>query len=162
MSPEHSWTKVRAQHAGRRCSISFLSAAVLALALFLACREAPAWAADETQTDLKHLSLAELGNVQVTAASKEPEQVWKTSAAIYVITQADIHRAGVTTVPEALRLAPGVEAAHINNNEWAIGIRGFGSNLTRGVLVSDRWANGVQHAAGGDLLERSEPGDGGR
>jgi iron complex outermembrane receptor protein len=135
MRPEHFWTKVRAQHAGRRSSIYFLSAAILALAFLFVYQDSRAWAADETQADLKHLSLAELGNVQVTAASKEPEQVWKTSAAIYVITQEDIHRAGVTTIPEALRLAPGVEAARINNNEWAIGIRGFGSNLTRDVLV---------------------------
>src|SRR2546429_2430514 len=38
---------------------------------------------------LKQLSLADLGNVEVTTASKEPEAVWKTPAAVFVITQED-------------------------------------------------------------------------
>lgn len=89
----------------------------------------------ESNRSLKNLSLAELGNLKVTTVSKEPQEVWRTTAAIYVITQEDIHRSGATTIPEALRLAPGVEVARINSNEWSIGIRGFGSNLTRDVLV---------------------------
>src|SRR5437867_3492018 len=36
---------------------------------------------------LKHLSLEELGNIEVTTASKEPVKVTRTPAAIYVITQ---------------------------------------------------------------------------
>ena len=43
---------------------------------------------------LKQLSLEQLGNVEVTSKSKAPEQVWKTAAAIYVITQDDIRRSG--------------------------------------------------------------------
>ena len=84
---------------------------------------------------VKSLSLEQLGNVEVTTASREPEQVWKTSAAIYVITQEDIRRSGATTIPSALRLAPGVEVARIDSNRWSIGIRGFGSRLSRDVLV---------------------------
>ncbi|HEY6769096.1 MAG TPA: TonB-dependent receptor, partial [Candidatus Sulfotelmatobacter sp.] len=56
-------------------------------------------------------------------------------AAIYVITNEDIARSGVTTIPDALRLAPGVEVARIDSSNWSVGIRGFGSNLTRNVLV---------------------------
>jgi len=89
---------------------------------------------DEQKT-LKQLTLSQLGNVEVTTASKTPEQVWKTSAAIFVLTQDDIRRSGATTVPEALRLVPGVEVARINSNRWSIGVRGFGSRLTRDVLV---------------------------
>jgi len=37
--------------------------------------------------------------------------------------------------PAALRLAPGVEVARIDGNNWSIGIRGFGSDLARSVLV---------------------------
>jgi iron complex outermembrane recepter protein len=91
-------------------------------------------AATETNP-LKQLTLEQLGNVEVTTASKTPAQVWKTSAAIYVITQEDIQRSGATTIPEALRLAPGVEVARIDSNKWSIGIRGFGSRLSRDVLV---------------------------
>ena len=84
---------------------------------------------------LKSLSLEQLGNIEVTTVSKEPEALWKTPAAIFVITQQDIQRSGVTTIPEALRLAPGVEVARISGDQWAIGIRGFGSRLSRSVLV---------------------------
>jgi iron complex outermembrane recepter protein len=89
----------------------------------------------DDQKTLKQLTLSQLGNVEVTTASKTPEQVWKTSAAIFVLTQDDIRRSGATSIPEALRLVPGVEVARINSNRWSIGIRGFGSRLTRDVLV---------------------------
>src|SRR5580700_5631715 len=84
---------------------------------------------------LKQLSLAELGNVEVTTASKKPEEVWRTPAAIYVLTREDIRRSGATSVPEVLRLVPGVEVARINSNIWSVGIRGFGSAFSRSVLV---------------------------
>jgi len=86
-------------------------------------------------TPLRQLSLAELGNVEVTTTSKEPEQVWKTPAAIYVLTQDDIRRSGATSIPEVLRLVPGVEVARINSNVWSVGIRGFGSSFSKSVLV---------------------------
>src|SRR5580693_6358056 len=86
-------------------------------------------------TPLRQLSLAELGNVEVTTTSKEPEQVWKTSAAIYVLTQDDIRRSGATSIPEVLRLVPGVEVARINSDHWSIGIRGFGAVLASKLLV---------------------------
>ncbi|MFZ0293390.1 MAG: TonB-dependent receptor plug domain-containing protein [Candidatus Sulfotelmatobacter sp.] len=90
---------------------------------------------DQSENPLKHLSLAELGSVEVTTASKEPEEVWNTTAAVYVITHDDIERSGATSIPEALRLAPGVEVAKIDSSKWSIGIRGFGSRLCRDVLV---------------------------
>jgi iron complex outermembrane receptor protein len=85
--------------------------------------------------DLTTLSLEELSNLEVTSVSKKPEKSFRAPAAVYVITQEDIHRSGVTSIPEALRLAPGVEVARINANQWSIGIRGFGSRLARSVLV---------------------------
>jgi len=84
---------------------------------------------------LKSLSLEELSQIEVTTPSKEPVTVLQTPAAIYVITGEDIRRSGATCIPEALRLAPGVEVARIDSNTWSIGIRGFGTNLTRSVLV---------------------------
>src|SRR5579859_3210634 len=84
---------------------------------------------------LTQLSLEQLGNIEVTTAGKVPEQLWKTAAAIYVITQEDIRRSGVTSIPEALRLAPGVEVGRISADTWAIGIRGLQSNFSKSVLV---------------------------
>lgn len=90
---------------------------------------------DQQSNPLKTLTLEQLGNIKVTTASKEPESVFNTPAAIYVITQEDIQRSGATTIPDVLRLAPGVEVAQADSHTWSVGIRGFGSNLTRNVLV---------------------------
>src|SRR5258708_35606313 len=79
--------------------------------------------------DLTTLSLEELSNLEVTSVSKKPERSFQAPAAVYVITQEDIRRSGVTSIPEALRLAPGGEVARINSNLWSIGIRGLGSRL---------------------------------
>ena len=89
----------------------------------------------EPDRSLMRLSLEELGNVEVTTVSKEPEQVWQTPAAIYVITQEDIRRSGATSIPELLRLAPGVEVARIDSDHWAVGVRGFGGEFSKSLLV---------------------------
>ncbi len=89
----------------------------------------------ESEGRLKGLSLEQLGNIEVITASKSPVKLSQTAAAVYVITQDDIRRSGVTSLPEALRLAPGVDVAQIDSVKWAIGIRGFQGRLSREVLV---------------------------
>ena len=84
---------------------------------------------------LAQLSLEQLGSVEVTTVSKEPEAVWRTPAAIFVLTQEDIRRSGATSIPEVLRLVPGVEVARIDSDHWAIGVRGFGSQFSQSLLV---------------------------
>jgi iron complex outermembrane recepter protein len=93
-------------------------------------------AADASQTDkLKRLSLEDLGNVEVTSVSKEPEELWQTAAAVYVLTRDDIRRSGALTLPDLLRTVPGVEVAELEGNIWAVGIRGFNSPYSKDVLV---------------------------
>ena len=84
---------------------------------------------------LKLLTLEELSAMEITTPSKEPQPAMRAPVAIYVITGEDIRRSGATCIPEALRSAPGVEVARIDGNKWSIGIRGFGSRLSRSVLV---------------------------
>ena len=91
--------------------------------------------AQNTSTALKDLSLEELSQIDVTSPSKEPTPALRSPVAIYVITGEDIRRSGVTTIPDALRLAPGVEVARIDGSKWSVGIRGFGTRLSRSVLV---------------------------
>ena len=93
---------------------------------------------EEPQATVGHLnqaSLEDLGNIEVTTTSKEPVKASETPAAIYVITQEDIRRSGATSIPEILRLAPGIEVARIDSNTWSVGVRGFGSAVSRSVLV---------------------------
>src|SRR5690348_246219 len=56
---------------------------------------------------LKQLSLEQLSSIDVTTPSKQPVPAFRSPVAIYVITSDDIQRSGVTTIPDALRLAPG-------------------------------------------------------
>jgi iron complex outermembrane receptor protein len=91
---------------------------------------------DQNHPDsLKQLSLEELGNVEVTTVSKDPQEVMKTPAAVFVITEEDIRRSGATSIPEALRMAPGVEVAQIDGNHWTVAIRGFAGQFSKSLLV---------------------------
>lgn len=122
-----------------RASIALVGLVVLSLLLPVSLAAASplgdSESAQNSGNPAKSLTLEQLGNIEVTTVSKKPEQVWNTPAAIYVITQEDIQRSGATTIPAALRLAPGVEVAQLDSNKWSIGIRGFGSRLSRDVLV---------------------------
>jgi len=97
--------------------------------------------ADESQVsqaapgNLKQLSLEQLGDIEVTSVSKEPVKISETPAAIFVITQEDIRRSGATSVPEALRLAPGVEVAQVDSDHWSIAVRGFAGQFSKSLLV---------------------------
>jgi len=84
---------------------------------------------------LVKMSLEQLGEIEVTTVSKDPKQVWKTPAAIYVLTQEDIRRSGARSIPEVLRLIPGVQVSRIDNDHWAVGIRGFADQFSKSMLV---------------------------
>lgn len=71
------------------------------------------------------LSIEELMKIEVTSASRRSQKLVDVPAAIFVITQDDIRRSGATSIPEALRMAPGVDVARIGTDKWAISIRGF-------------------------------------
>jgi iron complex outermembrane receptor protein len=92
-------------------------------------------AAEEPTLDPYALSPEQLFSAEVISASRTSESVWQAPAAIYVITAADIERAGVASIPEALRLAPGVDVAQINASGWAVSVRGFNSALANKLLV---------------------------
>ncbi len=57
------------------------------------------------------------------------------AAAIFVITQEDIHHWGATNIPDLLRMAPGMDVTQINANTWAISVRGFNSQFSGKLLV---------------------------
>jgi iron complex outermembrane receptor protein len=97
-----------------------------------------AWAAPATKISaeqLADLSLEELLNVQVTSVSKRRERVGKAASAIFVISREDLRRSGVTSIPEALRMVPGMHVAKIDSGTWAISTRGFNDQFANKLLV---------------------------
>src|ERR1700740_1326457 len=85
--------------------------------------------------DVTQMSVEDLMNMQVTSVSKRTQKVADAAAAVYVITQEDIRRSGATSIPEALRLAPGIQVARIDENKWAISSRGFNCRFADKLLV---------------------------
>lgn len=89
----------------------------------------------DSESTLLDLSLDELLQVTVTSVSKKAQRLDETAAAVFVINVDDIRRSGATNVPEALRLAPGVQVAAVGHNKWAVSIRGFNSRVANKLLV---------------------------
>ena len=85
--------------------------------------------------DLGDASLADLMKIEITSASHKEQRLFDTAAAVYVITAEDIRRSGLTSVPELLRLAPGVQVAQINGTKWAVSVRGFNGLYSNKLLV---------------------------
>jgi iron complex outermembrane recepter protein len=111
-----------------RCSVH-----VLVIALLAGGRAVPVLA--QTTTDLALVSLEDLMNIEVTSASRKEQRADAVPAAVYVISQDDIRRSGMTTVPELLRLVPGLDVAQINGNKWAVSSRGFNGLFSNKLLV---------------------------
>lgn len=85
--------------------------------------------------DITHTDIDDLLKMQITSVSKVSEPFWDSAAAIYVLTNEKIRRSGATSIPEVLRLVPGVEVARIDANKWAVSIRGFNSRSANKLLV---------------------------
>lgn len=109
-----------------------------ALCLSAQSSRAESHALEPEVRDLLNVSLTELlkrQDLTVTSVSRKAENLANAAAAVYVITAEDIRRAGVTSIPEALRLAPGVQVAQVGSNKWAISTRGFNDQLSNKLLV---------------------------
>ncbi|WP_245738773.1 TonB-dependent receptor plug domain-containing protein [Nitrosomonas marina] len=64
-------------------------------------------------------------NIEVTTVSRQSQKLIDVASAIFVITSDDIRRSGATSIPDALRMAPGVQVARVGTDKWAVSVRGF-------------------------------------
>lgn len=101
------------------------------LALLVCCAELRA----QGDASLKRLTLEELMDLDVTSVSRWRERVSSAASAVQVITGEDLRRSGVTSLPDALRLAAGVVVARQNAAGYAISTRGFVSTAANKLLV---------------------------
>ena len=110
-------------------------------ALLLLWLAFPAGGTAETLDDeatlqyLKQLSLEGLLELEVSSVSKKNEKLSDAAAAIFVLTQEDIRRSGMRTLPDLLRLVPGLHVANIDAHTWAISARGFNGLFANKLLV---------------------------
>ncbi|HYC72530.1 MAG TPA: TonB-dependent receptor plug domain-containing protein, partial [Opitutaceae bacterium] len=117
----------RASRATREARLSVFCGALCALVAPLA--------AQTTASSLAEMSLEELLNEQVTSVSRKETRLIDSPAAIAVVTEDDIRRSGHSSLPELLRLVPGMHVARIHGNEWAVTARGFNDQYANKLLV---------------------------
>ncbi|WGS85782.1 TonB-dependent receptor [Methylomonas sp. UP202] len=91
--------------------------------------------AAEPPPNLEDFSINDLMQMEVSSASRKSETLSDTAAAAFIISQEDIRRSGATSIPEALRMAPGIDVARIDSSAWAITARGFNGRYANKLLV---------------------------
>lgn len=109
--------------------------ALLLIPLLLAGTLAHPVRAASAGDGLLDLSIEQLLDMEVTSASRKKQPLSQAATAVFVITQDDIRRSGARSIPEALRLAPGLQVAQIDANKWAITARGFMGRYANKLLV---------------------------
>lgn len=98
----------------------------------------PSFAESTDDDELLDLSLEELISLDVpdvTSVSRRKQRLMDSAAAVFVITNEDLQRSGVTSIPEALRMVPGMQVARMNGNTWSISTRGFNYIFANKLLV---------------------------
>lgn len=100
--------------------------------VLLAITPATIRAADKEMLDL---DLSQLMEIQITSAGRKAQNLGDVAAAVYVIDQETIHNSGVTSIPEALRMVPGLQVSRMNATKWAITSRGFNGVFSNKLLV---------------------------
>jgi iron complex outermembrane receptor protein len=87
--------------------------------------------------DLSSVSLEQLSSmeIKVTSVAKKGQDLWLAPAAVYVITKNDIAHSSASSIPELLRVVPGLQVAQVDATVWAVTARGFNGELASKLLV---------------------------
>ncbi len=103
----------------------------------LLCHVLTPFADSQTGVDLTSASLEELTEMHISVSSfaRKEEDLWKTPAAVFVITRENIARSSLSSIPELLRMVPGMQVAQLSASTWAISARGFNSVYAGKLLV---------------------------
>ncbi len=127
----------RGRHAPWIAVLLASSGLLVALAPAARAQDKPLAPKDDEVVDLTELSLEDLldVSVEVTSVSRKKQDSRESAAAIHVITAEDIRRSGLQSIPELLRLVPGLHVARVNGNSWAISARGFNGRFNANLLV---------------------------
>lgn len=104
-------------------------------AVLLCCSSQMPTAQAAATGDFLEMSLEELVDYRLMSMSRKEQRVADMAAAAHVVSAEDIRRSGATSIPEALRLVPGLNVAQISSNTWAVSARGFNNRLAGKLLV---------------------------
>ena len=90
---------------------------------------------DQDLGSLRRTSVAPALDVEVSSVSRQKSTIGRSPAAVFVITGDMIRRSGYQSIPEVLRLAPGLHVARIDGNKWSISSRGESGRFSDKLLV---------------------------
>ncbi len=110
----------------RYCLPFFLTTLLFAAPGYLMAKQ------DLEQMDIETLMQLE---VVVSSPAKRQQPLADVASAIFVIDEEDIKSSGATSVPELLRMVPGLHVARINTQTWAVSARGFNDRFANKLLV---------------------------
>jgi len=79
----------------------------------------------DSLSELLNLSVEELINTSIYSASKAQELTFEAPLSSTVLTRSQIKKAGCTSIPDALRLVPGVIVREQTNGNYDIHLRGL-------------------------------------
>jgi len=105
------------------------------LSTLLTMQVMAAQAASSETEELIGLSLEELLQVEVTTLSRKPQTLSSSPAAVFVVTQTDIQKSGARTLPDILRMVPGLQVAQADASSWAVTARGSNGIFAGKLLV---------------------------
>ena len=70
------------------------------------------------------MNLEDLMNVKIVSASREAEKSFDAPLTSCVITRQEMNNMGVTSIPDALRICPGIIVREVANGSYDVSIRG--------------------------------------
>ena len=108
---------------------------VATLCSLICALSAPVASAAADTNEFLDMSLEELVDYRLMSMSRKEQRVADMAAAAYVISADEIRRSGAQSIPEALRLVPGLNVAQISANHWAVSSRGFNERYAGKLLV---------------------------
>jgi len=124
-TPDQTWLRLR----------SWAASCCVALGSLLTLAAAAPGAELPDSYDVLDLPLERLVDVPVVSAARKTQSLSEVASAVFVINAEDIRRSGATSIPDLLRMVPGMQVARVDGTTWSVSARGFNGVFANKLLV---------------------------
>ena len=93
---------------------------------------------DSLSKDADEISLEDLMNVKIVSASRKEESSFDAPLSTCAITRKDIDMMGATSIPEALKICPGLIVREMSNGTYDVAIRGLENAITHDITINNK------------------------
>jgi len=74
-------------------------------------------------------------DIQLSTVTRRLRAPQESAASVYILSGDEINLSGVTSIPQALSLVPGLQVRKIDNNNWAVTLRAVAGRFSSRMLV---------------------------